>query len=104
MAAPVPQGAWVSDDAGGTGTLAIAAPAGVVEGELLLLIYKSNNVNKSVTDWGGFTQQDQPAAGSISAGTGFPVVRERSTGLYFHVRCRPGTPSGTVAVVFAGVL
>jgi hypothetical protein len=44
-------------------------------------------------------------SGSISAGrTGFPVVRERVTGLYFHVRCRPGPPSGKAAVVFAGVL
>ncbi len=38
-------------------------------------------------------------SGSISAGTGYPVVRERSTGRYFHVRCRPGTPSGAAAVV-----
>ena len=22
---------------------------------------------------------------------GYPVVRDRATGLYFHVRCRPGT-------------
>ena len=43
-------------------------------------------------------------SGSISAGTGFPVVRERSTGLYFHVRCRPLSPSGKAAVAFAGVL
>jgi hypothetical protein len=43
-------------------------------------------------------------AGSISAGTGFPVVRERSTGRYYHVRCHPGSPSGKAAVVFAGVL
>ena len=43
-------------------------------------------------------------AGSISAGTGFPVVRERATGLYYHVRCRPGTSSGKPAVAFAGVL
>ena len=42
-------------------------------------------------------------AGSISAGTGRPVVRERETGLHYHVRCRPGTPSGKAAVVF-GVL
>ena len=41
------------------------------------------------------------AAGSISAGTGYPVVRERESGLYYHVRCRPGTPSGKAA---AGVL
>jgi hypothetical protein len=43
-------------------------------------------------------------SGSISAGTGFPVVRERATGRYYHVRCRPGSPSGKAAVVFAGVL
>ncbi len=43
-------------------------------------------------------------AGSISAGTGYPVVREHATGRYYHVRCRPGTPSGTAAVLFAGVL
>ena len=29
-------------------------------------------------------------SGSISAGTGFPVVRDRETGEWFHVRCRPG--------------
>ena len=44
------------------------------------------------------------ASGSISAGTGFPVVRDRETGLYYHVRCRPGSPSGKAAVIFAGVL
>ena len=44
-------------------------------------------------------------SGSISAGTGSPVVRERETGRYYHVRCRPGTPSGkATAVVFAGVV
>ena len=43
-------------------------------------------------------------SGSISAGTGFPVVRERATGLYYHVRCRPGTPSGAAAGILAGVL
>ena len=43
-------------------------------------------------------------SGSTSAGTGYPVVRDRESGLYFHVRCRPGTPSGAAAVVFAGVL
>jgi hypothetical protein len=30
-------------------------------------------------------------AGSISAGTGAPLVREREDGHYYHVRCRPGT-------------
>ncbi len=43
-------------------------------------------------------------AGSISAGTGYPVVRERETDLYYHVRCRPGTSSGKAVVVLAGVL
>ena len=43
-------------------------------------------------------------AGSISGGTGYPVVRDRATGLYYHVRCRPGSPSGKAAVLFAGVL
>jgi len=41
-------------------------------------------------------------AGAISTGTGFPVVRERTTGLYYHVKCRPGTPAA--AVLLAGVL
>jgi hypothetical protein len=36
-------------------------------------------------------------SGSISAGSGFPVVRERSTGRYYHVRCRPESPSDAVA-------
>ena len=43
-------------------------------------------------------------SGSISAGTGYPVVRERETGRYYHVRCRPGTPSGKAAIALAGVL
>ena len=38
-------------------------------------------------------------SGSISAGTGYPVVRDHAKGRYFHVRCRPGTPSGAVAGV-----
>ena len=28
------------------------------------------------------------SSGSISAGTGFPLVRDRETGAWFHVRCR----------------
>ena len=32
------------------------------------------------------------AAGSVSEGTGFPLVRDRSTnGRFYHVRCLPGT-------------
>ena len=29
-------------------------------------------------------------AGSISAGTGRPLVRDRESGLYFHLSCKPG--------------
>jgi hypothetical protein len=29
-------------------------------------------------------------AGSISAGTGMPLVRDRESGLFFHLSCRPG--------------
>ncbi len=32
-------------------------------------------------------------SGSISSGTGFPLVRDRETGEWFHVRCRPGAAS-----------
>ncbi len=32
------------------------------------------------------------AAGSVSEGTGFPLVRDRHTdGCFYHVRCLPGT-------------
>jgi hypothetical protein len=30
-------------------------------------------------------------AGSVSAGTGRPLVRDRASGLFFHVSCKPGT-------------
>ncbi len=43
-------------------------------------------------------------SGSISAGTGFPVVRDRESGLYHHVCCRPGTPLGKAAVILAAAL
>ena len=29
-------------------------------------------------------------AGSISAGTGRPLVRDKASGLFFHVSCKPG--------------
>jgi hypothetical protein len=29
-------------------------------------------------------------AGSISAGTGRPLVREKASGLWFHLLCKPG--------------
>jgi hypothetical protein len=29
-------------------------------------------------------------AGSISAGTGRPLVRDRESGLWFHLSCKPG--------------
>lgn len=30
-------------------------------------------------------------AGSVSAGTGFPLIEDRSDGRMYHVRCLPGT-------------
>jgi hypothetical protein len=32
-------------------------------------------------------------SGSISQGTGFPLVRDKESGEFFHVRCMPGTES-----------
>jgi hypothetical protein len=32
-------------------------------------------------------------AGSISAGTGRPLVRDRESGLFFHLSCKPGAAS-----------
>ena len=29
-------------------------------------------------------------AGSISAGTGRPLVRDKASGLFFHLLCKPG--------------
>ena len=29
-------------------------------------------------------------AGSVSAGTGRPLVRDKASGLFFHVSCKPG--------------
>jgi len=29
-------------------------------------------------------------SGSISEGTGFPLVRDKESGRMYHVRCRPG--------------
>ena len=29
-------------------------------------------------------------AGSISAGTGRPLVRDKASGLFFHLSCKPG--------------
>ena len=44
-------------------------------------------------------------AGSISAGTGYPLVGKKGAPMY-HVKCKPGTPSGKAgaAVVLAGAL
>jgi hypothetical protein len=30
------------------------------------------------------------SSGSISEGTGFPLVRDKESGRMYHVRCRPG--------------
>jgi len=32
-------------------------------------------------------------AGSISAGTGRPLVRDKASGLWFHLSCKPGAVS-----------
>lgn len=40
-------------------------------------------------------------SGSVSAGTGFPLVRDRKDGLMYHVRCLPGTR--TLDAVWAGL-
>ena len=29
-------------------------------------------------------------AGSVSAGTGRPLVRDKASGLFFHLSCKPG--------------
>lgn len=39
-------------------------------------------------------------AGSISAGTGRPLMRDNITGEFFHVNCRPGAVS--VGAALAG--
>jgi hypothetical protein len=42
------------------------------------------------------------AAGSVSEGTGFPLVKERHTdGRLYHVRCLPGT--GDLDAVWSGL-
>jgi hypothetical protein len=43
-------------------------------------------------------------AGSISAGTGRPLVRDKASGLWFHLSCKPGAASfGTALVSFASL-
>jgi hypothetical protein len=38
----------------------------------------------------------------MSGGVAEAVLRrDRESGLYYHVKCRPGTPSGVAGVVFA---
>ena len=37
-------------------------------------------------------------AGSISAGTGRPLVRDRESGLFFHLSCKPGAAGLGVAL------
>ena len=38
-------------------------------------------------------------SGSISAGTGAPLVRDRQTGEWFHLRCRPGATAAAEALL-----
>jgi hypothetical protein len=41
-------------------------------------------------------------AGSISAGTGRPLMRDNATGDFFHVNCRPGAVGG-IGAALAGL-
>ena len=43
-------------------------------------------------------------SGSISAGSGFPLVRDFGSGLWFHVNCRPGGTPGALAGLLGGAL
>ena len=45
----------------------------------------------------------EPSSG-ISARIGFPVVGERATGCYYHVRCRPGSRPATAAILLSVAL
>ncbi len=38
-------------------------------------------------------------AGSISAGTGRPLMRNNTTGEFFHLNCRPGAVGGIGAAL-----
>ncbi len=38
-------------------------------------------------------------AGSISAGTGRPLMRDNTTGEFFHLNCRPGAVDGIGAAL-----
>jgi hypothetical protein len=43
-------------------------------------------------------------AGSISAGTGRPLVRDRESGLFFHMSCKPGAAGiGAALASFASL-
>jgi hypothetical protein len=43
-------------------------------------------------------------SGSISAGTGRPLVRDKDSGHFFHLSCRPGAVSfGAALESFAGL-
>lgn len=38
-------------------------------------------------------------SGSVSAGTGRPLVRDRASGLFFHLSCKPGAVGIDAALV-----
>ncbi len=40
-------------------------------------------------------------AGSISKGTGRPLMRDNTTGEFFHIGCRPGAVSGFAGAALA---
>lgn len=37
-------------------------------------------------------------SGSISAGTGRPLVRDGASGLFFHLSCKPGAVAGAAGI------
>ena len=37
-------------------------------------------------------------SGSVSAGTGRPLMRDKASGLFFHVSCKPGAASMPTAL------
>ena len=42
-------------------------------------------------------------AGSISAGTGRPLVRDKASGHWFHLSCKPGAAGSEAGAALAGL-
>jgi hypothetical protein len=54
------------------------------------LAHPAHPVPKETRERGSCAGCGEPS-GSISQGTGFPLVRDKESGLMHHVRCLPGT-------------